>query len=132
MVTIDKMGGRAVELFIPYEWQGKRIDRIVFRPLKLVNTEMWLKGSYKSIMHLMSDLSGLPEDTLRQLCYPDADRVMSEFINLLPDEIKAWVVKGQVPIKAAEQSSDIPWTANATEDSAPNEALEDRGGFDLE
>lgn len=135
MVTVDKMGGRTVELFIPYDWQGKKIERIVFKPLKLINTEMWLKGSYKSIMHLMSDLSDLPEETLRQLYYPDADRVMAEFVNLLPDEIKSWVIKGQVPLKAEQiQSTDIPWDSNITNGNPnePHESLEDKGGFDLE
>ena len=39
MVAIDRMGGRSIELFIPFDWDGKRVERISFKPMKLIKTE---------------------------------------------------------------------------------------------
>lgn len=33
-ISIDKLGGRTVHLFIPFEYNGKRVDSITFAPFK--------------------------------------------------------------------------------------------------
>lgn len=127
MVHIDKLGGRTVELLIPFEWQGRKIEEISFAPVRYDHSMRWSKGEYKSLNGLMAELAGMSEETLRQIRHPDFDRVMTEFMIHLPEDIRAWTSRGEVPTKVALSDMSVEEQPNE-EEPAP----EDLGGFDLD
>jgi hypothetical protein len=51
----------------------------------------------------MSELSGRSEDILRQICYPDADLILAEFMLHLPLSIRA-SVRRLLPIVIVQQA----------------------------
>jgi hypothetical protein len=65
MITSTKLGGRTVELFAPFEFNGKQIERIVFGPFKLGHVLLWNQGRWQSQFDLMVELSGEQEAVLR-------------------------------------------------------------------
>jgi hypothetical protein len=87
METHLKSGGRRVELFAPYTSSGKQITAIEIAPVKLDHVIRWDERKYTSQLMLLSELSGLPEMTLRQMTYPDVDRVLTAFWGMLPPAI---------------------------------------------
>lgn len=124
MVTIDKMGGRTIEFYIPFEWMGKKHERISFSPFNLGHVEKWRQGYYKGIKHMMSELSGISEEVITQIKYPDADRVMTEFFMLVPDDLK--------PVLKDGWADNNPVSQDIQPNDEPEEvSLEDQGGFDL-
>lgn len=89
MTRYHRLGGRTIELFVPIEHLGgKKITEIAFGPIRFDHTLRWQEGQLSSVLTLMAEVSGLDEVTLRQLAYPDADRVMEAFISMLPPEIR--------------------------------------------
>ena len=99
MTTITKVGGRTIELFIPFEFQGRKIDAITFGPFRLGHVLGWNEGKWNNMMELMAELSGLEESVLRELRYPDADRVIESFMALLTPELRADISAGRIPTK---------------------------------
>lgn len=94
-ITVQRSGARTVELFIPYEFQGIRVEAISLGPYLFDHTLRWRKGAFEDMFAMMVELScnvtnGKPmrADDLRQLRYPDADRVLDNFVELLPAEIR--------------------------------------------
>lgn len=88
MITYDKIGGRTVELFIPFEFGDRKVEAVTFQPVRFDDTLSFREGKYKTILSLMAKLSGLEEDALRQVRYPDIERVMAVFVDMLPPEIR--------------------------------------------
>jgi hypothetical protein len=136
MITSTKLGGRTVELFVPFEFNGKQIERIVFGPFKLGHVLLWNQGRWQSQFDLMVELSGEQEAVLRELRFPDADRVMEAFFALLTPEVRNDIANGEIPIK---QETDEPAPARVTNGSgepvatAPGVPIppEMEPGFDL-
>jgi hypothetical protein len=48
---------------------------------------------------LLVELAGVEEAIIRDLRYPDADRVLDQFMQLLTPEIRDDVVNGRIPLK---------------------------------
>lgn len=88
MITYDKKGGRAVELFLPFEHDGKKVDTITFLPIRFDHVLRWQKGEWKSMLGLMAVVANTDEAMLRNLAYPDTDRVIAVFVDMLPPEIR--------------------------------------------
>lgn len=124
MITHKRTGGRTIELFLPYEHGGVKVKEIVISPVRLDHTLRWQTGEYKSVLALLAELSGMTEECLRNLAYPDTDRVMGEFIAMLPPEIKDNIAgMGEVEkspettvATVEEDGSDIDATKMPTED----------------
>ncbi len=88
-ITYTSMGGRVVELFIPFTPKGeeRRVDKVRFDAPCLDHSLRWGAGEIAGTLALMAELSGESEAVLRQLRFPDADRVMNVFMEMLPPEI---------------------------------------------
>jgi hypothetical protein len=82
-----KNGGRRVDLFAPFNSSGKSITAVEIAPVKLDHVIRWDERKFTSQLQLLSELSGLPEMTLRQMTYPDVDRVLTAFWGMLPPAI---------------------------------------------
>jgi hypothetical protein len=103
MIRHEKTGGRSVELFIPFELGKKKIDAITFGPLKLGHVMLWNEGNWPSMMEFMAHLADVEIAVLRELRYPDADRVTEVFMSMLTPEIRNDVEIGRVPQKIVEE-----------------------------
>jgi hypothetical protein len=97
MITHDKLGGRTVQLYIPFDYMGKRVESITLSPLRLGHVLRWNEGHWKTMIELLVDMSGVEESLIRDIRYPDADRVMEAFLSLLTPEIRGDIEAGNVP-----------------------------------
>ena len=62
----------------------------------------WAEGAWKSSFELMVELAGVEDAVMRDLRYPDAERVMEVFLGMLPLDIRNDVVDGRIPEKREE------------------------------
>jgi hypothetical protein len=97
MTTNTKEGGRKVELFLPFMVGDKNIVAIEFSPVTWGHTLDWQAGKYQRTFDLMLDLAGVDDTVLRGLKYPDVDRVVTAFMELLPTEIRDDMANGHIP-----------------------------------
>lgn len=97
MISMDKTGGRTVQLFIPFEFNGRKIESITLAPLRFGHVLRWNEGAWKTMVQLMVELAGVEEAVIRELRYPDADRVMEAFLSLLTPEIRSDISRGEIP-----------------------------------
>jgi hypothetical protein len=119
MITHNKTGGRTVELYIPFDFNGKRIDSITFSALRFGHVLRWSAGEYKTMMDLMVEMSGVEVNVIRELRYPDAERVVETFLSLMTPELRDNIATGQVPVKPEEyqqqeQQEEEPRTTNGS------------------
>lgn len=96
-VTQTKRGSRIIELFVPFEWDGHKVRVIELGPFRYDHFLRWQEGEFKSAHELLVELSHKPETYVRQLCYPDTDRIMAAFIDMVPPMIQTDIAKGLVP-----------------------------------
>jgi hypothetical protein len=131
VVTLDKSGGRRIELFIPFEYEGKMVEAVVIGAPQFDHVIRWQEGEYKNALALLSAMSGMTQLCLRKLRYPDAERVFAAFMDMLPDVIRADVQAGIAPrvIEIPEEPGISPAQREAIERSTPRD--DDDGGFDL-
>ena len=99
MISMDKSGGRTVHLFIPFEYNGKRIESITFSPVMFGHTLRWTAGEWRQSIDLLVELAGVEDAVVRSIRYPDADRVMEAFLSMLPPEIRDDIANGRIPEK---------------------------------
>jgi hypothetical protein len=97
MISLDKAGGRTIHLFIPFEHNGKQITSITLAPLRFGHVLRWNEGAWKTMLELLVDLAGVDAAVLRELRYPDADRVMECFMTMLTPEIREDITNGRIP-----------------------------------
>ncbi len=135
MITHSKAGGRIVELYIPFQFKGKAIEAITLSPVRFGDTIRWGEGAWKSSVELLTELAGVEEAIIRELRYPDADRVMEAFISLLPPEMRDDVATGRVPVPnpEAHQADDVPKLNGGSQQQGPGDPLpaDQEAGFDL-
>jgi hypothetical protein len=143
-------GGRRIELFVPVEFAKKKIDAVAIKPLKLDHFLRWESGEISTALALLSELTGLQQAALRQINYPDIERVMGAFVSMLPTKIAENINRGEVPVAgnptvpispvqqaAIEEErapAGVPITAKAPLTALPAdlEAARDNIGFDLD
>jgi hypothetical protein len=132
MVALDKSGGRRIELFIPFDYEGKMVEAVEIGAPQFDHVIRWQGGEYKNALALLSAMSGMTQVCLRKLRYPDAERVFAAFMDMLPDVIRADVQAGVAPRGAepAEEPNVWPAQREAIERATPRED-DDGGGFDL-
>jgi hypothetical protein len=118
MITHNKQGGRTVELFIPFEANGKKIESIVISPFQLGHVLLWNEGHWKTQFDLMVELAGVDAAVLRQLRYPDADRVMEAFFAVITPEIRTDIAEGRIPTKP-EAETETPKATNGSGQPIP-------------
>ncbi len=99
MTTLRKDGGRTIELFLPFEHGGESITQIDLAPVTWNHTLKWQGGEYDKSTDLLFDLAEQSEDIIRSIRYPDIDRVMAQFFEMLPSEIREAMAAGTIPRK---------------------------------
>lgn len=142
--TATKGGGRRIELFVPFDFIGERVEAIDIAPAKLDHLLKWQAGKYRTTLALLAELTGHNEATLRQVTFPDADRMMAEFMVVLPEGIRADIQSGRIPVfdpdADPEPKVDVPLTppdlapsgmAEDYVDGIDDPIPEDNGGIDL-
>ena len=103
MITNSKLGGRTVELFIPFQHGSMLIEKIVLSPIRFGDALRWGEGEFKTSFELLAELAGVDDTVIRSLRYPDADRVMEAFISMLPQDLRDDIASGRIPIKPKSQ-----------------------------
>ena len=105
-ITLGRSGARTVELLLPFEFQGLKIEAITIGPCTLDHKMLWAEAFYKNWFHMMASMCMIPgvntpvtDMQLRQLRYPDADRVIGQFHELLPFEIRQAILNDEWPSK---------------------------------
>ena len=96
--TWSRDGGRRIELFVPVEFLKVKIDAVTIKPVKLDHFLRWESGEISTALALLSELTGLQQAALRQINYPDIERVMAAFVNMLPAKIAENIDRGEVPV----------------------------------
>ena len=96
--TWTRDGGRRIELFVPVEFIKQKIDAVTIKPVKLDHFIRWQSGEISTALALLSELTGLQQAALRQINYPDIERVMAAFVSMLPARIAANIEREEVPI----------------------------------
>lgn len=130
MATVyKKTGGRTVELLIPFEHLGKQYAEITIKPVMFDHTLRWQQGEFRSSLALLAALVGEPESTLRMLRYPDVERVMSCMFDMLPENIRADISTGQIPMPVAPPAAIAPVQAATP---VPEEPIQDLGDIAAE
>lgn len=106
-VTVQRSGVRTVELFVPYEFQGIKVEAISVGPFLFDHTLRWWKGSIDGWFSLLVEMAvnattnkPMRDDDLRQLRYPDADRVIDAFFSILPTEVRQAITDNYWPTVA--------------------------------
>lgn len=139
MATQDKNGGRTVHLFLPFDFNGRKIESISFTALRFGHVLLWQDAHWKSVLDLMTELSGVEEAVLRELRYPDADRVMEAFMAMLTETMRDDIVNGRIGMKAppvidpADYPNEGSPPAEPDNPTGPGVPLppEEEAGFDL-
>ena len=99
MISMDKNGGRTIHLFIPFEFDGRKIESITLAPVRFGHSLRWAAGDWRQSIHLLVELAGIEEAVIREIRYPDADRVMEAFLAMMPQEIRDDIANGRIPEK---------------------------------
>lgn len=98
MITHTKKGGRRVELLLPFSFDGLQIEAIEFEPFSWGDTEDWNEGKYASATDLMFKLAGISRDLFRCVKYPDVERVVMQFMDMLPAEVRDAIASNNIPL----------------------------------
>ena len=107
MIVQDNIGGRTVHLFIPFEHGGKKIEKVSFQPLRLGHVLKWNEGEWRSMIGLLVALADVSEEVIRDLRYPDADRIMETFLSMLTPEIRDDIGNNRIPQKPFDSTEDV-------------------------
>lgn len=100
--TIRRTGGWCVELTRPLSYNGKQIDEIEIQPANLSHVIRWGNGRIASTLAFAAELTGLPEQVLRTLVYPDVDRFMLALTAVMPEPIRADYAAGNKPLYTSD------------------------------
>ena len=122
-VEIKRDGGRRVHFFVTQTPMGKQLQYVDVDPCRLDHVLRWNDGQIESSLMLLSELTRLTEFELQHLTFPDADRLMAAFLEVLPETIRDDINAGRRPVATG---SPAPAPAEPDEDMA--RALNGGGG----
>jgi hypothetical protein len=106
---LTRLGGRVIELYIPFDYEGERIDAISFGPWKLDYTLKWKAGEFSDVLSVVSMLAGIEDVKLiRELREVDNSRVMTSFFDMVPAEIRKDIAEGTIPTQVAVEPASDP------------------------
>src|SRR5262245_22960669 len=97
--------GRLIGLMAPVMFDNRPVHELIIAPVRIDHTLRWLQGEINGIHALLSELSGLPQEVIRQIEYPDYDVVMAAFLASLPPEIRNNLER---PLVAQAPAAPIP------------------------
>lgn len=90
-------GSRLVALYVPFEFEGSQVTAIEIGPCRLDHLLRWQKGEFKTALELLAVMCEVPEALLRQLAYPDVDRVLAAYVDMVPPQIQMDIGRGAIP-----------------------------------
>jgi hypothetical protein len=133
MISMDNNGGRTIHLFIPFDYKNKKVTSISLAAPCLGHALRWTEGDWSSAIALLVELAGVDEAVIRSLRYPDADRVMDQFLTMLPPDIRSDIADGRIPVKGAtgtpeEQLANVTAKLEATMAQAEARAVALKNG----
>jgi hypothetical protein len=140
MISIDRTGGRTIQLLIPFEYKGKKVEAIVLAPMRFGDVLRWNDGDWPNMIALLTELAHVDEAVIRELRYPDVDRVMEAFMSLLIPDIRDDIVNNRVPLKKQPEQPQQPVPQPRATNGGSEEPLRGPGaplpmdtnpGFDL-
>jgi hypothetical protein len=109
--TWTRDNGRKIELFVPIDYPlGKKTDVITIRPFKFKHVLEWRERKIKTALDLLASLTNLPREALREIGFPDFDRVMMCFLSMVPPEIQADIGRTEQDVMHAERPPAPPGT----------------------
>ena len=103
-VRAERSGARVVELFMPFQFNGVQVDAVALGPITMNHTLRYNNAEYPTwfaFLVAVAYVNNKPvsDELLRELRYPDADRVIQNFIEILPPEIRESVIAGVWPTR---------------------------------
>ena len=105
--TLKRDGGWSVELVTPLmRRDGTMIDVVDLKPAELDQIIRWGMGDIPSTLSMLSEMCGLSESLLRTLKYPDVDRVMLAYSQVIPPVVRKDFEEGTRPF--ATPQDDLP------------------------
>ena len=142
MIDDGDDGARVVRLYLPFEFNKKKIDRVTIKAVQLDHVMRWQAGEFNRALSFLASLTGMQETCLRMLRYPDADRVIAAFLEMLPAEIRNQVAAGEVPLPAPSVAREeqawgpvpqplAPEMPQPPEQSPSSSPEDDGGGIDI-
>lgn len=106
MIVSRTDGGRLIKLFLPFKHGRKWVREITLAPVTWDHTLKWQSGDYQKATDLLFDIAEQSATIIRMVRYPDVDRVMTQFFEMLPPEIRESIAAGNIPTKAVVQQPD--------------------------
>jgi len=121
-IELDLKGGRKIFLFLPFRsTMGDQIDYVYLNPITWDVVLRWQEKKFTRSIDLLIEVSNLTEATLRGIMYPDVDRVLTQFFQMLPPEIINDITSGNAPLfSSSEQSLPVHELPEKPEDWGPN------------
>jgi hypothetical protein len=104
---MKRNGAWIVELVHPLAAKSGTLTEITINPVNLDQVIRWGRGDISSSLQLMAEMTGQPERLLRQLVYPDVDRVTLAFMNVLPDSVTKGISEGKHPWATADDELEL-------------------------
>jgi hypothetical protein len=95
---LRRTGGWCVELIQPVIHKGVKIDQIEIRSPDLSQVARWGRGEIPSTMRMLQELSDTPEIALLSLKYPDVDRVLMAYYQVVPQSMKDDFTNSRLPL----------------------------------
>lgn len=109
MTTARRDGSRTVELYIPFDHDGSRVEEVTLGPFTLGHSKRWDAGEFANSFDFLVALCPAGAGVLDNLRYPDVDRVYQEFVALVPQRIREQFVEGVVPqVEVHRPAADEP------------------------
>jgi hypothetical protein len=102
-VTVEETanGGRRVYFYVLQRLTGREVSNVTIKPCQLDHLMRWRDGQIESSLSLLAQLTGLSELELRQITFPDAERLLNAFLEVLPSTIRDDIESGRNPAGAA-------------------------------
>jgi len=129
---MDRSGGATVELLIPFETSGLKIDAVKFRPFVWDYELLWREGRFVSSLALLSAMTGMPEATIRMIRRPDIERVFAVMSILVPEAIRDAMATGQWPVPQEQEDAPSGGSEPIADHASPEAAAAHNAQFSLD
>jgi len=118
-VTIRNTGTWVVELNRPLSFRAQTVTQIEIKPPRWDQQIRLADQEITSMLGLLAEMCDLPEQLLRELTYPDVDRVMLAFHNCLPPIMRQQFEQGKYTLATPKEELEEPAEVRVTDQSDP-------------
>jgi hypothetical protein len=87
-----------VHFYVEQDVAGRKLTSLDVDACRLDHLVRWQEGQIASSMALLAELTRMPEMQLMMLTFPDADRVLAAFLEIVPTPIRDDISNGKVPL----------------------------------